>query len=111
MAQVDPFVDGQQAPPVSPAQASGWYKYRLKTRAAVASDTYWRGLQNAAQEGRYQQGLASFWGVRPGPKTVGSWQSSHDEAADRWNDEFDQHPDRMRNADKWLRGSREGIQR
>ena len=99
MANVDPFVEG--APPVSPAQAAGWTKYRMKTREAVAAD-------------RYREGKARFWGVPPErvrAAVMQAWQGAQEGASTRWNGEFDQHPDRVRKADKWLQPARAGIQR
>ena len=112
MASVDPFVEG--APPVSPAQAAGWTKYRMKTREAVAADRYREGYQRAIGEDRYREGMARFWGVSPErvrAEVMQAWQGAQEGASTRWNDEFNQHPDRVRNADKWLQAARAGIQR
>ena len=112
MANVDPFVEG--APPVSPAQAAGWTKYRMKTREAVAADRYREGYQRAIDDGRYREGMARFWGVpleRVRAAVMQAWQGAQEWASTKWNGEFDQHPDRVRNADKWLQAARAGIQR
>ena len=112
MANVDPFVEG--APPVSPAQAAGWTKYHMKTREAVAADRYREGYQRAIDDGHYREGKARFWGVlleRVRAAVMQAWQGAQEGASTRWNDEFGQHPDRVRNADKWLQAARAGIQR
>ena len=112
MAGVDSFVKG--VPPVSPAQAAGWTKYRLKTREAVAADRYREGYQRAISEDRYREGMARFWGVSPDrvkAEVMQAWQGAQGDASTKWNGEFDQHPDRVRNADNWLAAARAGIQR
>ena len=112
MANVDPFVEG--APPVSPAQAAGWTKYRMKTREAVAADRNREGYQRAIDDGRYREGMARFWGFSPErvkAEVMQAWHGAEEGATKNWNSEFDQHPDRVRNADKWLQAARAGIQR
>lgn len=55
-----------------------------------------------------------FWGVSPErvlPQVMQTWQGAQDGASARWNGEFYQHPDRVRNADKWLRAARAGMER
>ena len=70
---------------------------------AVAADRYRQGYQQAIGEDRYREGMARFWGVSPErvrAEVMLAWQGAQEGASTRWNDEFDQHPDRVRNADK-----------
>jgi len=69
MASVDSFVKG--APPVSPAQAAGWTKYRLKTSEAVAPDRYREGHQRAAHDDRYREGMGPILENRTRPGESG----------------------------------------
>ncbi|MBI4338006.1 MAG: hypothetical protein HY683_09300 [Chloroflexi bacterium] len=38
-------------------------------------------------------------------------QGAQDGASARWNDELDQHPDRVRNTDKWLQAARAFVEK
>ena len=110
MARVDPF-DATPLPGVTPRQAAGWTKYRLKTRAAVEEDKYAAAYLEAISQGSYRDGLSKFWGVSPGPRTVAAYKGAASEATERWNKEFETRPARSHNANKWLDGSRHGIQK
>jgi len=58
--------------------------------------------------------MARFWRVSPDrvrTEVMQAWQGAQEGASTKWNDAFDQHPDRVRNADKWLAAARAGIQK
>ena len=79
----------------------------------MAGDRYRERYLPAIGEDRYREGMARFWEIsreRVRAEVRQAWQGAQNGASAKWNDEFDQHPDRGRNADRGLRAARAGIQ-